>query len=706
MYQYGTQYYRYPTPPKDCWDRDLAQIRRCGFTVVKVWANWANIHRSDSVFDFSDLQELIDTAHTNGLLVIVNVILENAPYWLIAEHPHTKYVTSNGFVIHPQARGNTPGGGWPGLCPDNEEVSDRMASFLRACVRNLTGKNVYAFDIWNETHQEAYQYFSPRVDPGLICFCDASKNRYVEWLKTRYQTIDNLNSSWLRHYSDWDQVYPPHQRGSYPDLLDWQRFRVSNMTDQLRWRYRVCKDEAPDMKLISHIGVLNTPAIFQNDSAGMATIVDEWGVSTFGSYDRDGNITNDILYRMDCTRSDSRGKVFWQSELQGGPNTGGNAHIALRRSAAIHSETIKGWNWIDLMCGAKGIMFWQYRPEMFGPESTGNGLTDRSGNMTERLSAAAWFAHFVTSNPVLSQSVPVKSDIAVLNLYESEMMAYLLDDKVNWHKRAMEGAHEALSHLNFSIDVIRVDRIENYSTVYIPFPLMVEQSSAEKIRLYIEQGGSVITEGCFAHFTDNGYCSEVIPGHGLDTSFGLKESSVDYYSPYEADSQAASPPAIAVPGGIELEACIYRSNLEPTTSRTLFTFDDSLPAVTVNSYGQGQVTYIATFPSISQQTESHDGSSLAFFAALFQTLSIRPSVISSSRHIRARVHEYRSKHYLYCVNVRRQTSEAQISLPTELCQCDRTVSLVYGECAPIVSGQLHVRMAPCGGDIFELVHDL
>jgi len=56
----------------------------------------------------------------------------------------------------------------------------------------------------------------------------------------------------------------------------------------------------------------------------------------------------------------------------------------IRRSRIPTLGGYRVWNWTSLMCGCKGLMYWQWRPELLGPESLGFGLCNLDGSPTER----------------------------------------------------------------------------------------------------------------------------------------------------------------------------------------------------------------------------------------------------------------------------------------------------------------------------------
>jgi beta-galactosidase len=58
-------------------------------------------------YDFADLDELFELAVAEGLDIVVNTILENAPYWLEQQRPQARYRDAEGRQVQLPAAMNT-----------------------------------------------------------------------------------------------------------------------------------------------------------------------------------------------------------------------------------------------------------------------------------------------------------------------------------------------------------------------------------------------------------------------------------------------------------------------------------------------------------------------------------------------------------------------------------------------------------------------
>lgn len=66
MFIYGAQYYRAPNPPRGERKKDIEQMARLGFNVVKIQAHWNWINHQPGLFDFGEIEELLDYATQGG----------------------------------------------------------------------------------------------------------------------------------------------------------------------------------------------------------------------------------------------------------------------------------------------------------------------------------------------------------------------------------------------------------------------------------------------------------------------------------------------------------------------------------------------------------------------------------------------------------------------------------------------------------------
>ena len=101
----------------------------------------------------------------------------------------------------------------------------------------------------------------------------------------------------------------------------------------------------------------------------LAPKVEKFGLTSFPKWLM-GNDFVQHLMNVELVAAAAAGKEFWQSELQ----SGGGLWGAFGSTVATPEE-IRLWNWGALAGGAKGILYWQWKPEPSGLEAPGFGLT-------------------------------------------------------------------------------------------------------------------------------------------------------------------------------------------------------------------------------------------------------------------------------------------------------------------------------------------
>src|SRR5262249_35247671 len=84
------------------------------------------------------------------------------------------------------------------------------------------------------------------------------------------------------------------------------------------------------------------------------------------------------------------------------------------------------------------------------------------------------------------------------------------------------GAYQGFFDNNIQADWVRVDHIDEYDFLYLPFPVMLSEETARKLRAWVQAGGTLVSEGCPAYFGDRGRAGARQPNLGLGELFGAR----------------------------------------------------------------------------------------------------------------------------------------------------------------------------------------
>jgi beta-galactosidase len=586
----GAQYYRPPNPPAEDWERDLKMMADAGMNTVKFWACWSWMNPEEGRYDFADLDRLMEIASGAGLKVVLNVILEDAPYWLEQKVPEARYADAENRTIRLGAAMNTPGGGWPGLCFDNEPVMTTGLAFLAAMVeRYKDHPALLSWDVWNEPHLEPASYFPDR----LYCYCDASVSAFRGWLKERYGSLDALNDRWARRFSDWNQVEPPRLFEAVPDMLDWREYWFENLKSWLKARVRTTKQVGATQPVMTHValsGFTGQLATHTLDEWMLTGDVDGFGTSSFPTWLMADDPVEHLM-NLDTARAAAAGKPFWQTELQGGRGR----RDGLKSTKHPRPEIVLLEMWNALAAGARGVLFWQWRPELLGPESPGYGLCGVDGSPTERTRAASAFAGLVQRVPELADTRPVGASLGLIVSRRTALHAFATDRTMDIYRKSVMGAYRLLVDAGLPLEFIHEDEIEKsdvpdrLETLYHPMPAVISQVLAEQLEQWVAAGGRLVSEAAPGAYDERGWHRPFVPPQPLKTAFGLRSLETDAVS--------------------ELIACCLRHAqfkggwirdiIRCDSAEPLGTFEDKSPAVTRNAHGRGEAILIATCPSVA-----------------------------------------------------------------------------------------------------------
>jgi beta-galactosidase GanA len=609
---FGTQYYRPPFPDETAWKTDLELIAGSGFNTVKLWAIWSWIERAQGKFHFDDLDALMDLCHTKRLQTVINIIPEGAPYWLERLHPDARYTSNEGVTLAFSGAANMPSGGWPGLCRDKPEVAKLANDFLaRVARRYAAHPSLIAIDVWNEPHLDPAFDYPDRI----FCYCAYSKQKFVAWLQRKYESLERLNRTWYRAYSSWEDVTAPVRFGSYPDMIDWRLFWLENHADWLQQRVCAVKEVAPDQIAMTHVpfsGYFGGTGkgglgLTLTDEFLLAEKVDRFGLTSFPKWLMQNDFAQHLL-NVELVAAAAGEKEFWQSELQ----SGGGLWGACGNLVATPDE-IRLWNWNSLAGGAKGVLYWQWKPEPSGLEAPGFGLTSLNGGASERTRTAAEIAQRFANDDRLRTAVPVPAINGIYVSRTTALFTFAAARSDFLYAGALYGAYRQFFRKGIPVRFIHGDRLRGIyatglRTLYVPGCLALSHEEEVGLSEFVSQGGTLVLEGASGLFDQTGTVQPQRPLFGKVA--GLTRQILEAHDRIEVN---------AVAGGALPESFIgryYKQTFESLAEdvAVLACFDTGEPAVCTRQSGQGRIIWIGTLCSVAASEDPEIDSPVTIWA--------------------------------------------------------------------------------------------
>jgi beta-galactosidase len=224
---FGAAYYaEYQRHPDIQADFDL--MGKAGFSVIRVGESvWSSWEPAEGRFELDWLEPVLDAARERGIGVILGTPTYAVPMWLTRLHPEIAAETVSGHRV-----------GWGA----RQEVNFAHAAYrfyAERVIRQVIGR-----------YQEHPAVIGYQVDnePGLRLLYNTDVfERFVDWLRHRYGTVERLNEEWGLAYwshrlSRWSELWRPEGNFQPQYDLAWRRFQAEQVTDFIGWQAGIVRE--------------------------------------------------------------------------------------------------------------------------------------------------------------------------------------------------------------------------------------------------------------------------------------------------------------------------------------------------------------------------------------------------------------------------------------------------------------------------------
>ena len=575
---FGAAYYE-EYAPYDRLDEDVKMMKATGITVVRIAeSTWGTLEPKAGVFDFSHVDRVLAAMDKAGIKVIVGTPTYAIPTWLAREHPDVLVVTPTGPAEYGRRQN---------MDITNPHFRKAAEEVIVALVDHVKDHpSVIGYQLDNET--KSYETSGPNVQAA-----------FVQWMRQRHPDLAAMNKEfgldyWSNRINDWTDF--PSVNGTINASLScaFAEFQRGLVTDYLAWQAGLVHAHARQGQFVTQ----NFDLDWRGYSYGIQSVVNHFdaaraldvaGIDIY--HPTQDHLTGaEIALGGDLARSIRGGQNYLmiETEAQGFPEWTPYPG-QLRLQAFSH-----------LASGANMIEYWHWGTTANAVETYWRGLLSQD----------------FKPNPTYEEAGTIGKDIArlgpqLVNMRKHNRIAIYVSNralsafnafKFGWTSTAtyndvLRPFYDAFYRMNAEVDFVdpSTNDLSDYKLIIVPALYAASDAEIERLNAFAKAGGHVV------YTFKSGFSDENVKVRSNTQPGLIAEAAGVRYNQF------------TIPEGVSLEDDPYHAGsdhnmarwwvelLTPTTATVVARYHHPVwgkyAAVTRNTYGKGEVTYVGFMPS-------------------------------------------------------------------------------------------------------------
>ncbi len=580
------QWLRYP----DIFEKDIELMKKANMNSATVGIfSWAHLEPQEGVYNFDWLQNIIDRLYENGIYTVLSTPSAAKPLWMSEKYEEVRRVTKSGVRDLSGIRHNH--------CYTSPYYRKKVADINRELAKRF--RDHPGLILWHISNEYSGE-----------CYCELCRQEFINWLKEKYKTIDEVNHAWWADfwshtYSDFSQIRPPmlHGEMSVHGLsLDWKRFVTHQTVD-------FCKEEIKAIREIDKTTPTTANLMGFYDGLDYFKFKDVIDIVSWDNYPwwhHGDNVK--IAQRSACSHDLMRG-IKGENFLimENTPSCVNWTPVSkLKRDGVHHASALQA-----LAHGSNSIQYFQFRKSRGSFEKFHGAVVDHVGNTnTREFRAVKDVGDTLASLSDMMYDSKINAEVAILYDWENRWAVEesagprrgeSLTEDGGVSKSGMHYVETVLSHhmafwnKGINVDIINHDGdLSKYKIVVAPMLYMYKSDIQGKMREFVKNGGTLISTYHSGIVNETDLCFlGGWPGEMMDV-FGIWNESIDGLWDEDKNSVTMNDKA-PFSGKYEVrELCAL---IHAKEAQVLASYDEDFykdyPALTVNNYGKGKAYYIA-----------------------------------------------------------------------------------------------------------------
>jgi beta-galactosidase len=549
---------------------DIQLMKDAGFNITRLGhLAWDSYEPTDGQFDFEWFDKVMDMMHEAGIKVILDIAIRPAPIWIHQKYPSISVTDDKGNRLYPNHRYMDDVGD-----PNYRKYALRFTDTISKRYANHPA--LLAFGIDNESGD------------GPISYSETVRKRFIVWLKKRYSNLDNLNHAWATHrwsrrLNRFDEVGLPtadSKNGAPEKILDFRRFISDEVNGILFKVLDVVNTNAPNALTNTNAWYYSWMKYFDYSQIAYSGKMTRHGCGFYP-----GNSLTTIWGDMNAAFGIQRiqfesDNPFWCNEF----NTMASVPNSIRKSA-----------YVSLMYGNQMVCGWTWQSMWAGEEQYLQGMIDWDGIPNRKYDE---YKKIATEFKKIEKYFPYKpmAEVGLAFSFPSQIASGPFPVK---HENQIQACWDMFFWRNMDCKMLEISQSTlDYKLLFVPGLTVMDQTTAQKIRDYVQNGGTVIMTANSAMADTTGQVfRSTLPGL-LSDVFGVRVAGFEETEPMNEISRKAYK-------GKKLEFTYNNKAVDVESARfeiiypksadvigKLTSLDKNYPIMTSNMYENGKAIYV------------------------------------------------------------------------------------------------------------------
>jgi beta-galactosidase len=560
------------------WKEDMRLAKLAGINTLSVGIfAWAALEPEEGKYNFGWLDEILGLMADNNITAVLATPTAARPAWMSQKYPEVLRVNKDRRrILH---------GGRHNHCLTSPVYREKTNAINTALAQRY--KDHPALGIWHVSNEY-----------GGECHCPLCQQRFRDYLKNRYVSLDALNEAWwsrfwAKTYTDWSQLESPCDLGEgciHGLNLDWMRFTTEQYVDFYSHEIKPLKVITPNIPCTTNF-MGTYPGIDYFRLAQALDMVSWDNYPRWTGTEKDIEIGIQASFTHDLTRS-LKGKPFMLMESSPSATN-------WRSVAKLHRPNVHMLQSMQAVAhGADTVQYFQYRKSRGSVEKFHGAVVDHEGTENTRVfrDVAEVGKRLAGMDAIVGTVTPAEAAIVYdwQNRWALDDVKGFLQNKTGYNETVV-AHYGAFWRQGIPVDIIdsslitRPNYLDKYKMIVAPMFYMLRPGVAQAIESFTERGGVFAATYITGQVDENDLCfTGGFPGP-LRKTLGIRCEEVDALYPEDRNCLNWNGKSYEVRDLCEL--------IHAEGAQVLGTYGSDFyagqPALTVNSFGKGKAYFIA-----------------------------------------------------------------------------------------------------------------